>query len=243
MDRRDPDTEHLRVLETLLGPYVLGALEPEEDREVERHLEECPACRAEERALRETHERLAGVAIANAAAPPRLKERTLAALPPRNGDEAAAHAGGTLRSPRRLHITVAASLLLLTALALVAYYSFGLSGSPTEAIALSPTAVAPAASGELEVRVSEAGTEANLEVWGLPETGPNEYYELWFGREEGRVSAGTFTVDGEGRGQLSATCPYVKGGYRRVGVTLERFPEEPRREGAKVVLGGELRGA
>jgi len=40
--------------------------------------------------------------------------------------------------------------------------------------------------------------EASLDVWGLPQTGPNEYYELWFGMEEGRVSVGTFTVDDRG---------------------------------------------
>ena len=35
---------------------------------------------------------------------------------------------------------------------------------------------------------------------------------------------------------------FVLPGLGRAGITLERFPEEPRRDSAKVVLGGELQG-
>ncbi len=240
MDSRDyPGAEHRGIRDLMLGPYVLGALGSDEEREVERHLQRCPACRQEERRLRETHERLAGAAIANAAAPPRLKERVLTSLPPRSEDRAPG--GGRVSSSRPVRGAVAVAALLVLALVAAYYYSAGSLDPAAETAALAPTGLAPDAGGELEVRASGVGAEADLEVWGLPATGPNEYYELWFGREEGRVSAGTFTVDAEGRGRLSTTCPEVAGGYRRVGVTLERFPEEPRRDGAKVVLGGELR--
>jgi hypothetical protein len=50
---------------------------------------------------------------------------------------------------------------------------------------------------------------------------PDEYYELWFGHEGGRVCAGTFVVDNRGRGEFSASCPEVAGGYQRGGITLE----------------------
>ena len=237
MGRRDHGAEHRETRE-LLGPYVLGALEPGEEREVERHLEACAGCRKEERGLRETHERLAGAAIAGAAAPPHLKDRVLAALPPQEGQ--ALPAGESERT-RRFRFVVPVAAALLVAVALAAYFG-GIFG-PEETAALEPTGLAPGAGGEVEIERAPAATEAELEVWGLPRTGPNEYYQLWFGREEGRVSAGTFTVDDEGRGRLSTTCPKVAAGdYRRVGVTLERFPEEPRRDSAKVVLGGELQG-
>lgn len=238
MDRRDPGAEH-RAMRDLLGPYVLGALWPEEEREIERHLEACPACLKEERGLRDTHERLAGAAIAGAAAPPHLKDRVLAALPA-PGDETLP--ARELERTRRLRWVAPVAAALLVAVALGAY-SLGVFG-PEETAALEPTGLAPEAGGAVEIERAPAGTEADLEVWGLPRTGPNEYYELWFGREEGRVSAGTFTVDDEGHGRLSTTCPKVAAGdYRRVGVTLERFPEEPRRDAAKVVLGGELQGS
>jgi len=236
--RRNHGADHRETRE-LLGPYVLGALEPGEEREVERHLEACAGCRKEERALRETHERLAGAAIAGAAAPPHLKDRVFAALPPQEGQALPADES---ERTRRLRLVMPVAAALFVAVALAAYYG-GIFGS-AETAALEPTGLAPGAGGEVQIERAPAATEAELEVWGLPKTGPNEYYELWFGREEGRVSAGTFTVDDEGRGRLSTTCPKVAAGdYHRVGVTLERFPEEPRRDSAKVVLGGELQGS
>ena len=224
--------DHARVWDYLLGPYVLGDLDPDERREVEHHLRKCPACADEERKLRETHERLASAAITNV--PASLKEIVLAAEPPPEEGPAT----GRTALPWSRYVAVAAALLVLSA----GVYVAGAFLSSGVTAALTPTGLAPGAGGELRVEASETVTRADLEVWGLPRTGPNEYYELWFGREEGRVSAGTFKVDDEGWGRLTTTCPEVGGGYQRVGITLEKFPEEPRIDEAKVVLGGELRG-
>jgi hypothetical protein len=239
----DPREEHAWTRE-LLGPYVIGTLDPEEERAVERHLTGCVACRKEERELRETHERLAGASIAASSAPPALKARILGALPQRGRSWGATSAetardGRDLLSPAR-RVVVAAVLLLLLPARLVMAYSVGAFDRPEMTAALAPTELAPGAGGELEVRGSDSEVEANLEVWGLPETGPDEYYELWFGKEGGRVSAGTFVVDERGRGELSASCPEVAGGYQRAGITLEQFPEEPRIDSARVVLRGDL---
>ena len=235
----DPREEHAWARE-LLGPYVLGALDPEEERAVERHLAACAACRDEERGLRETHERIAGASIAASSAPPDLKARILGALP-RRGASRGATSAGTARGgwSTSLARRSAAALLLLPAVLAVAYLA-GWFDRPEMTTTLAPTEFAPGAGGELEVRGSDSDLEANLEVWGLPETGPDEYYELWFGREGGRVSVGTFAVDDRGRGQLSALCPEVAGGYQRAGITLEQFPEEPRIDSARVVLRGDL---
>lgn len=243
-DPREPREEHAWARE-LLGPYVLGALDPEEERTLVRHLAGCAVCRDEERGLRETHERLAGASIAASSAPPDLKARVLGALP-RPGGSREATSGGTARGILRgtLHarraVAVAAAVLLFPAVLVVAY-AMGLFDRTAETAALAPTELAPEAGGELEVRGSGPNKEAILEVWGLPETGPNEYYELWFGKEGGRVSAGTFAVDDRGRGELSASCPEVAGGYQRAGITLEQFPKEPRMDSARVVLRGDLR--
>src|SRR5688500_14242381 len=40
--------------QSMLGPYVMGALDPSEAREVERHLRECADCRHELASLEET---------------------------------------------------------------------------------------------------------------------------------------------------------------------------------------------
>jgi anti-sigma-K factor RskA len=227
----------------LLGPYVLGALDPKEEKVVERHVARCAACRNEEHELRETHERLAGASIAVSSTPPDLKERVFTGLPSsgRSGAPTGAARGALRGTSRTTRATVAAAAVIcLFALAAMAAYSAGFFSQETTTSTLVATELAPEAGGELEVRDSGQNAEASLEVWGLPQTGPNEYYELWCGREGGRVSAGTFTVDDRGRGTLSAICPEVAGDYQRFGITLEEFPEEPRIENARVVLRGEL---
>ncbi|MDQ3910508.1 MAG: anti-sigma factor [Actinomycetota bacterium] len=228
--------EHARTWE-LIGPYVLGALNPEEEGTVERHLTQCATCHKEEGELRETHERIAGASIAASSVPPDLKSRVLESIPHR---ERSGPARGMF--PLGRTAVAAAAVLLLFALSAVAY-SVGLFGGTTEKADLASTELAPEAGGELKVRDSGTAYEASLEVWGLPQTGPDEYYELWFGRKDGRVSVGTFTVDEGGRGKISAICPEVAGEYERVGITLERFPEEPSVENARVMLRGDLQSA
>ncbi len=220
-----PMSEHLEVRD-LLGPYVMGALGPEEEREVEEHLEECAPCREEARDLRLAHERLADLANATQTPPRELKDRVLAGMP--------------RRETRRVPLVAAAAVLCALAV-LGVLYSSGFFGRDEIASAtLEPTDLAPGAGGEVQVRQDDPNARAELEVWGLPRPGPNEYYELWFGEEGGRVSAGTFTVDARGRETLYMSVPEQASGYQQVGITLEKFPREPRMSAAKAVLRGEL---
>jgi hypothetical protein len=218
-------SEHLEVRD-LLGPYVMGALGPEEEREVERHLEECAPCREEGSYLRVAHERLADLANATETPPQELKSRVLRGMP--------------RRETRRVSLAAAAAVLCVLAV-LGVLYSSGFFGQDEVAEAtLKPTDFAPGAGGELQVREDNPNAQAELEVWGLPRPGRDEYYELWFGEAGGRVSAGTFTVDARGRETLYMSVPREASGYQQVGITLEKFPREPRMNSAKVVLGGEL---
>jgi anti-sigma-K factor RskA len=223
-------SEHSRIRD-LLGPYVLGALEPDEVREVEEHLERCARCREEARDLRLAHERLADLANATQTPPSGLKGRVMDGMP--------------RRERRRVPLAVVAAAAVLVVLAVLGgLYSSTIFGREAVASAtLEPTDLAPSAGGELRVREDDANARAELEVWGLPRPGKDEYYELWFGTEEGRVSAGTFTVDADGRDTVYMSVPEEAGAYQRVGITLEKFPREPRMSSAKVVLGGELRGS
>ena len=221
------NSEHSRVRD-LLGPYLLGALERAEIGEVEEHLEACDECREEARELRSAHERLADLASISEQPPPDLKDRVMAGMPS--------------RSTRWVSILAAAAVCVLAVLGVL--YSTGMFGQEEVAAAeLQPTDLAPSAGGELRVSEEDPNARAELEVWGLPRPGDDEYYELWFGEERGRMSAGTFTVDAEGRVTLDMSVPEGVGEYQRVGITLEKFPEEPRMSSAKVVLAGELEGA
>jgi hypothetical protein len=219
-------SEHLEM-RNLLGPYVMDALGSEEKREVEDHLDGCASCREEVLDLRLAHERLVDLANTTDAPPPELKNRVMAGIP--------------RRQTRRVPLIAAAAVLGALAVLGMLLYSSGLLGQDEVASAsLEPTELAPGAGGELQVRKEDPNAQAELEVWGLPRPGPDEYYELWFGKEGGRVSAGTFTVGAQGRETLYMSVPEDASDYQQVGITLEKFPEEPRMSAAKPVLVGEL---
>ena len=218
-------SEHPEVRD-LLGPYVMGALDPEDEREVEEHLEECAACREEVRDLRLAHERLADLANATEPPPQELKSRVLTGMP--------------RRETRRVPLVAAAAVLCVLAVLGVLYSSRFFGPDEVASATLESTDLAPRAGGELLVREDNPNAQAELKVWGLPRPGPNEYYELWFGEEGGRVSAGTFTVGPRGRETLYMSVPERASGYQQVGITLEKFPREPRMSAAKPVLTGEL---
>jgi hypothetical protein len=219
-------SEHLEI-RNLLGPYVMDALGPEEKREVEDHLDGCASCREEVLDLRLAHERLADLANTTDSPPPELKNRVMAGMP--------------RRQTRRVPLIAAAAVLGALAVLGVLLYSSGLLGQNEVASAsLEPTELAPRAGGKLQVRKEDPNAQAELEVWGLPRPGPDEYYELWFAEEGGRVSAGTFTVGAQGRETIYMSVPEDASGYQQVGITLEKFPEEPRMSAAKPVLIGEL---
>lgn len=213
----------------LLGPYVMGALGTQEERMIEDHLEGCEDCREEEQDLRLAHERLADLAYATETPPPGLKDRVVAGMPHRV----------QRRVPPWAAVAAAATFCVLAVVGVL--YSTGFFAQEEVASAnLDATDLAPGAGGELRVREEDPNAQAELEVWGLPRPEPNQYYELWFGEEGGRVSAGTFTVDAGSRETLYMSVPEEASGYGQVGITLEEFPTEPRMSSAKPVLRGEL---
>ncbi|MGH3147258.1 MAG: zf-HC2 domain-containing protein [Rubrobacter sp.] len=219
-------------IRNLLGPYVMGALGPQEEREVDEHLDGCEGCREEAKDLRLAHERLVDLANATETPPPEVKDRVVASMP-------------RLETRRRIRPWMMAAAVLCGLVVLALAFSSGLSGlftPETSTATLQPTELAPGAGGELRIERYSANTEAELEVWDLPRLHQGEYYELWFGKGEGRVSAGTFTVGEEDRVTCNMTVPAeTVGGYQRVGITRERFPVEPRMDSAKAVLVGDLR--
>jgi len=102
-------------IHTLVGPYVLDAVDDIERAAFERHLRECPECRAEVDDLSQTAARLADGTWS--VPPPRMRASVLAAIgqtrqlgpvttPPRR-------AGGRLTRPRRWIAAAAAAVVVL----------------------------------------------------------------------------------------------------------------------------------
>ncbi|MBV9453708.1 MAG: anti-sigma factor [Rubrobacter sp.] len=225
----------------LLGPYVLGGLDLEEEKRVGWHIAWCAACQEEERGLRETHERLSAASIAAASAPSYLKAHVFSALPARDGSETPSEVRrASFRFTWRVGrmMMVAAMVFLMVALPAMAFSSGLLDQGTT--VALKPTELASGAGGGVDVQGSGRNVQANLDVWGLPPTGQDEYYELWFSNDGKRVSAGTFKVDPKGQAKLYGNVPELPSSYKHVDVTLEKPSEEPGSSSAKAMLNGDL---
>jgi anti-sigma-K factor RskA len=218
-------SEHMEVRD-LLGPYVIGDLGREEEREVEEHIEGCAPCREEARELRLAHERLADLANTAQTPPRELKDRVLRGMPRREN--------------RRVPLAAAAAVLCALAL-LGVLYSTGFFGPREVASAtLTPTSIAPDAGGEIRLYGSGDNMNVRLEAWGMPPCKSDEYYELWFVEGNERVSGGSFTVGKSGRVEVVLNAPKLARIYPQVGVTKETAPGDPGASDEKM-LGGELR--
>ena len=218
----------------LLGPYVLGELTAGEERELERHLEECPECRNELESIRHTHELLRKEAAT--APPPELKDRVLA--------QATGEISERSRSRWRLLVPAAAALLVVAVLGvglLLAFLDDSSAGLP-----LTATALAPGASGVVRGEPAGENIRIELEVRGLPELGEDEYYEMWYYTEEedggGRISCGAFRTAPEGQTTVNFTTPLNAREYPEIEVTREPDDGDPASSG-EAVLEGDLRDA
>jgi len=208
----------------LLGPYVMGTLEPYEEREVEYHLERCADCREEAQELQLAHERLADLAYSTGAPPEDLKARAVAGIPRREAS-------------RRVPTWVAAVAAAFCVLAVIITPDlFG--GRAMASANLSPTGRAPGAGGEVSIRGTGENMEMRLEAWGLPPCKSEQYYELWLVEGDERVSAGSFSVGQSGRVEVTLSAPNFAASYPSVGVTAE-YDKDPTASDAKM-LSGEL---
>jgi anti-sigma-K factor RskA len=211
----------------LLGPYVMGTLEPHEVREVEDHLQECASCTEEAQELRLAHERLADLAYNTGTPPPDLKTRVVVGIPRRE-------------SRRRLPswvAPVAAAFCVLAVLAVILTPDlFG--GGALASADLTPTDRAPDAGGEVSIQDTGENMEMRLKAWGLPPCKREQYYELWLVEGKDRVSAGSFTVGQSGRVDVKLNAPNFAGSYPKVGITAEH-DKDPRASDTKM-LSGEL---
>jgi len=210
----------------LVGPYVMGTLEPHEERDVEDHLQECASCRQEAQELRLAHERLAGLAYSIETPPPDLKERVVAGI--------------QRHEARRLPswvAAIAAAFCILAVLAVILTPDlFG--GRALASANLNPTDRAPDAGGEVSIQGTGENMEMHLEAWGLPPCKREQYYELWLVEGKDRVSAGSFTVGQSGRVDVKLNAPNFAGSYPKVGITAEH-DKDPRASDTKM-LSGEL---
>ena len=213
----------------LLGPYVLGDLTADEERELELHLEECAECRSELDQVRQTHERLRKMVAASP--PPELKARVLARatgeVPARSGDG------------RRFWIPAAVLLVAVLGVGIL----WATLDDSSAGLPLTATALAPEASGVVRGEPVGENIQIELEVRDLPELREDEYYEMWYaGADGGRISCGAFRTASEGLTTVTFTTPVNAREYPKIEVTREADDGDPESSGERV-LEGDLRDA
>jgi anti-sigma-K factor RskA len=212
--------------EELLGPYLLGELSAEEELDLERHLEGCSRCRDELARAREAHDLLRELAAGGP--PPELKARVLA----RARGETPIRSG----VGRRLWVPVAAALALVAILSI--WLLRPIIGATSAEVALTPTNLAPGASGELRGEKVGGNFQVELEVRGLPRLRKDEYYEMWYAKEdEGRISCGTFRAKPKGQTTVNLMAPANAVSYPKIEVTREPDDGDPGSSGEEVLVG------
>jgi anti-sigma-K factor RskA len=191
------------------APYLLGALEPDEARAFERHMERCAACRDEVVALAPVLDALPDSAPPHAV-PRALRRRVLRSV----------RAEPKSRSPRRPRASAVTALLhsapagwLALGATMVAAAFVVQIGTPSPG-----THTVPARVGHAQLHV--AGAHGELVAERLPRLAPNRTYELWVQRG-GRPPAPSALFAPTNRGTADIGVPSDLHGVSRLLVTVE----------------------
>ncbi|MEA2473824.1 MAG: hypothetical protein QOE06_1739 [Thermoleophilaceae bacterium] len=248
-------------LRSLIGGYVLHALEPGEEETVRRHLATCPDCAREHEELAPVPALLDAVLDPDAAPaepPAGLEDAVLDRFARDQGPRARRRERRRGREPaRRLRAPAwlarplpAAALAAVAAVAVTLGLTGALGGGGSGAqksYGAHLRAVAGGAPGQGSVPApadrpyayarlshSPSGTRVQLTATGL--AAPGSVYELWCVYPDGsKVSAGTFRAGPGGRAEVSMTTAARVGEYHRLSVEA-RSPGHPGRR----ILAGDI---
>jgi len=197
-----------------IGPYVLGALEPDEMDAMRRHLASCARCAAEARSLSGLPA-LLDLAHADdemAAPSPGLEEEVLDRFVRER-----AMPGPRRRVWPRLAIPAVAVAALIAGI-LVATLPGGSNTAYAHADLWSMPAGGGAA-GTADVKEVAAGTRVKLHAENLPVRRGNAY-ELWCVRTDGRwINGGSFHARSDGTAAAELTAAVRPGEYHVVVIT------------------------
>jgi anti-sigma-K factor RskA len=223
-----------------VGAYLLGALDPGEERAFEEHLETCGACRQEVLRLEMARDALPR-AVDQVAPPESLKASLMATVraeaasgpEPAPEAESAAVAPATARGRsrrrsrwRELLLTrpqfaaAAAALLLAVGIGLGALIgAVGGGDDSTTVAATVDQSRLPGAQASLELQEEGGSGGAILRVEGMQQPAPNQVYEVWVKRGDEVKPSSLFTVALDGSG--AAAIPDDLDGADAVMVTRE----------------------
>jgi anti-sigma-K factor RskA len=211
----------------LIGPYVLGALEPGEVEEMSQHLAQCDRCALERRQLAGIPALLDGAHADDTVAPlsPQLEDAVL--------DEFVKERARSARPSRRWRRVAipatAAAVILAVVLALV------LPGGGKSAYARADLwSTSGKVLGNATAAEVDSGTRVQLRAHDLP-VSRGAVYELWCVRKDGRwINGGSFHARADGTAAAQLTAAVSPGEYHVVVVTRRSVGGE---RGAEVMRG------
>jgi len=226
---------------TLVGPYVLDALPPDERDLFEDHLSRCPECQAEATELLAA---AAHLGQATAVVPPAaLREQVLAqvARTRQVAPGAPVATTGGRRRPWVAPLVAAAVVAVLAAVGAIALQSDQRADRAEEiaAVVAAPDAQEVEVSGEggtMRLVVSGSHDASVVVADGMAAPPAGKTYALWFDEDGVMVLHGTFAPDEEGsvRARVDGVPSDV------VGVTVEDADTTPAEPNLPAVAVGEL---
>ena len=205
----------------LIG-FMLGALEPDDERTVGGHVEHCKACTAEISNFAPAVGVLAE-SVEQLEPPPGLRDRLLEAV---NHEAAAAESARGARPARSwlegLLMRPATGLALVAlAVAGAAGYLVADGGDSEQATTVAASTVLPDAEGSLVVQ----GDQATLRMSGMPPLeGKQAVYQVWIDDGEDVRPSASFVPQPDGT--ATAAVPEAATGARQVMVTREPGPNQ-----------------
>ncbi len=225
---------------TLLGGYVLGALDPAEMEAMRRHLDTCAQCAREQRKLSRVPSLLDQIEPGDVPPPelsPELEEIVLDRFVRDREAPPERRAPGWRRAPVLAAAAGIAAALLVALVVLLASQKEETAYASADLRGRGPAADTRAKAWLTTV---DEGTHVSLKARHLPRD-RGDLFELWCIRTDGRwISGGSFMARPNGRAAAELTAAVAPGDYHKIVVT--RIPADAP-EGARGtrVLDGKLK--
>jgi anti-sigma-K factor RskA len=185
-----------------LAAYMLGALEPREAAEFDRHLEDCERCQNDLRWF-EPAVRTLSESVERQQPPPRLREALMTEV---RADAEPQSRPAKRRSWSWFSRPAMAFAVVVLAVAVVAGYEIGKGGSGESA---SPTVLSANQHG-IEVKMVQEGNGGTLHLANLRQLPPDKVLEAWV-RREGTVEPVPALLVPDRKGQAETTISDLSG--------------------------------
>jgi len=211
MTRRDWHADGERLRDDLAA-YALGALEPEEASDIERHVDDCESCRRRVEWLRPAVD-LLPASVEQRTPPESLRENLLATVRAEAADTTESRAERArpswwegLRGLVARPAVVMAVLILLTVGVAAGYLVRGSGDEPSGSL-VSAEGLGPQAA-QVSATLERHGDSATLHVQEMPTLARDEVYEVWVQRAGELEPRSTFVLRMDGSAEAAVPGPF-----------------------------------